>query len=161
MSADNSTTRVTGRMDQTRITVENAMKETACDLWLEAADYRCLLISGARTGDGAAIMDSRSAAEAKDRFHAIEYDLGRLLASRGNHVHELRPGVLCFPVKQFQWSAVSLEIVARSANELAAIVGEAKTLLPRPVSDSDAVSWEDAAKALAVLPDNVWVIQHA
>ena len=137
------------------------MKEKVCDFWLEPADYRCIPISGARTGDGAAIMDSGVALEAKKRFRDIEYDLGRLLASRGNHVHELRPGLLSFPIKQYQWSSVSLEIVQRSANELRGLVGDAKTLLPRPAHGEANVPWEQVAKVLSCLPDNVLVIGPA
>ena len=133
------------------------MKEKECDFWLEPADYRCILTSGARTGDGAAVMDSVTALEAKKRFHDIEYDLGRLLASRGNHVHLIRPGLASFPIKQFQWSGLSLQIIERSVQELCTLVGEDKTLLPRPTAGQDQVTWE----VLASLPDNVLVVKHA
>ncbi len=136
------------------------MKEKVCDLWLEPADYRCIPISGARAADGAAIMDSGIPLQAKKRFRDIEYDLGRLLASRGNHVHLLRPGLLSFPVKQFQWSALSLEVVERSALELCALVGDMKTLLPRPTQGEQTVPWEEVAKILSFLPDNILVISH-
>ena len=137
------------------------MKEKVCDLWLEPADYRCIPTSGARAGDGAAIMETGIPLQAKQRFRDIEYDLGRLLASRGNHVHLLRPGLVSFPIKQYQWSAVSLEVVKRSANELCTLVGDMKTLLPRPTAEEQTVPWEEVAKVLSFLPDNILVISHA
>ena len=137
------------------------MQEKACNLWIEPADYRCIPTTGALTGDGAAIMDSGLALEAKQRFHDLDVDLGRLIASRGNHVHVIRPGLVSFPIKQYQWSGMSLEIVQRSARQLCDVVGDAKTLLPRPATAEDDVSWEEVAKVLSFLPDNVIIIQHA
>jgi hypothetical protein len=136
------------------------MIEKACNLWLESADYRCIPSSGALTPDGEAIMDSGVALEATQRFQNIQVDFGRLLASRGNHVHELRPGVLSFPIKQFAWSGVSIPTIKRSVQELIAFVGPAKTLLPRPPLGPADPPWEQVAEAFASLPDNIIVIQH-
>ena len=101
------------------------------------------------------------AKEAADRFQALDLDLGRLLTSRGNHVHELRPGLVSFPIKQYLWTGVNLPIVERSAHELAGLVGEAKTLLPRPPLGPNDPPWEEIAQVLSFLPDNVIVIQHS
>ena len=106
-------------------------------------------------------MDSGVALEATQRFRDIQLDLGRLLASRGNHVHVLRPGLLSFPVKQYAWSPLNIPTIQRSAQELTAIVGTAKTLLPRPIRADSDPPWEEIAAALASLPDNVIVIQHS
>lgn len=136
------------------------MIEKAGNLWLEPAEYRCIPTSGAIVG-GVALLDSPIAIEAKQRFNDLDSDLARLLASRGNHVHVLRPGVVSFPVKQYQWSGPNLDIIRRSASELVAIVGDAKTLLPRPVGPGDSVTWEQVQPLLAALPDNIIVIRHA
>jgi hypothetical protein len=137
------------------------MIEKVCNLWLEPAEFRCIPTSGAIGPDGSAMMDSPIAVEAAKRFAGIETDLGRLIAARGNHVHLIRPGLVSFPIKQFQWSAPALPVITRSAQELAALVGTAKTLLPRPGVGPGGLNWEDVAKALAALPDNIIVIQHA
>jgi len=137
------------------------MKEKACNLWLEPADYRAIPTNGAVGGDGTAVMESRIAVEAKQRFKDLEIDLGRLVASRGNHVHLIRPGLVLFPIKQFRWAPASLQIVERSARELCTLVGDAKTLLPRPNSDDPSLPWEELAKVLSFLPDNILVIQHS
>lgn len=136
------------------------MIEKVGNLWLEPAEYRCIPSSGAIVG-GVAVLDSTIGMEAKQRFNDLDVDLGRFLASRGNHVHVLRPGVLSFPIKQYQWSGPVLDIIRRSVSELAAVVGGAKTLLPQPVGPGDGVTWEQVQPLLAALPDNIIVIRHA
>ena len=140
---------------------QGLMIEKSCNLWIERADWRCILTNGATNDDGTAVLDTAVAREAADRFQALDLDLGRLLTSRGNHVHELRPGLVSFPVKQYLWSGVNLPILTRSAHELIGLVGEAKTLLPRPLLGPNDPPWEEVAKALSFLPDNIVVIQHA
>jgi hypothetical protein len=136
------------------------MNEKVCNFWIEPADYRAIPTNGARNSDGTAVMESGIALEAKKRFSDLEIDLGRLLASRGNHVHVLRPGLVSFPVKQFRWSGVDLQVIERSARELSELVGDAKTLLPRPTIGEKGAEWDEVAKVLAFLPDNILVIQH-
>ena len=137
------------------------MIEKVCNLWLESADWRCIPSLGATTPEGAAIMTAAVALEAAEQYHNIDVDLGRLLTSRGNHVHELRPGLVSFPIKQYEWSGLDLKIIGRSGRELAEIVGDAKTLLPRFNTAASDPPWEEIAKALAFLPDNVIAIQHS
>jgi len=137
------------------------MVEKVCNLWIERADWRCIPTTGATNDEGAAVLDFGVSKEAADRFHSLDVDLGRLLTSRGNHVHEIRPGLLSFPIKQYVWSGVSLQTIERSANELIQIVGTAKTLLPRPPLGPNDPTWEEVAKVLSALPDNVIVIRHA
>ena len=136
------------------------MIEMICNLWSEKADWRCIPTTGALGDDGAAVMDSGIALEATRRYRHIEYDLGRLIASRGNHVHVIRPGLVSFPIMQYAWAGLSLPTIERSARQLIRLVGEAKTLLPRPVDPAGGTSWEAVAGVLAVLPDNIIVVQH-
>jgi hypothetical protein len=105
-------------------------------------------------------MDRGIAQEAARRFVDLEVDLGRLLASRGNHVHLLRPGLLSFPVKQYAWSGLDLRIVERSVGELCAHVGAARTLLPKPTTGESGASWETVERVFTSLPENVVVIDH-
>lgn len=134
------------------------MIEKVCDLWLEPAEYRCIPTSGALTAEGSAVMDFGVAVEAARRFSGIEVDLGRLIASRGNHVHLIRPGLVSFPIKQFDWSGPAPQIIERSARELAQLVGTAKTLLPRPGCGKGELDWQTVAPLLASLPDNVLIV---
>jgi len=134
------------------------MIEKVCDLWLEPAEYRCVLTSGAIDGDGCAVMAAGVALAVARRFRGIDIDLGRLLASRGNHVHLIRPGLVSFPIKQYDWSGPILQTIDRSAHELCNLVGNAKTLLPRPGCGKDELTWEVVAPVLSFLPDNIVVI---
>jgi len=136
------------------------MQEKTCNLWIEAADFRCIPTSGALLPDGTAQMDAGIAKEAAQRHSGVELDLGRLIASRGNHVHLIKPGLVSFPYKQFAWSAPSLDIIRRSARQLITVVGTATTLLPRPGCGPGELAWETVKEALSTLPDNVIVIEH-
>ena len=130
------------------------MIEKACNLWIEPADYRCILTSAA-VANGEAVLESRSARAAGERFAGLAADLGRMLTARGNHVHLIRPGLCSFPIKQFQWSGPDLQLITRSARELAELVGVAKTLLPRPGCGDGELAWEAVSKAISFLPDSI------
>ena len=130
------------------------MIEKACNLWIEPADYRCILTSAA-VANGEAVLESRSARVAGERFAGLAADLGRMLTARGNHVHIIRPGLCSFPIKQFQWSGPDLQLITRSARELAELVGVAKTLLPRPGCGDGELAWEAVSKAISFLPDSI------
>ena len=135
------------------------MIESSCNLWIERADYRCILTSAA-VANGEAALETPSARTAAGRFAGLAGDLGRLLTARGNHVHVIRPGLCSFPIKQFQWSGPTLQIIEQSARELGALVGQAKTLLPRPGCGEGQLAWEDVAKVLSSLPDNVVIVDE-
>ncbi len=134
------------------------MIEKACSFWIEPAEFRCILTHGATDGEGNAILDIGIAVEAIDKFAGLAGDLGRLIVARGNHVHEIRPDLLSFPIKQYQWSGPDLAIISRSAKQLANIVGDRKTLLPKPEIADGGPSWEQIISALAPLPDTVFMV---
>jgi hypothetical protein len=136
------------------------MLEKDCNIWIESADFRCIPTTGATTPDGTAIMDFGVAAESVKKFAGIDIDLGHLIKSRGNHVHQIRPGLLSFPMQQYAWSGPNLMIIERSAKQLATIVGTAKTLLPRPGCGPGQLNWEDVKKVLEFLPDNIIACRH-
>ncbi len=133
------------------------MIEKTCDLWIEPAEYRCILTSAAVV-NGEAVLESRSALTAAARFAGLATDLGRMLTARGNHVHVIRPGLCSFPIKQYQWSGPNVQIITRSARELCELVGAAKTLLPRPGCADGELEWEQVQQALAFLPDNIVIV---
>lgn len=138
-----------------------SFQEKAGNLWTEKADVRCIPTTGATNDEGEAVMDSGLALEAARRYRGLELDLGRLLSSRGTHVYEVRPGLVSFPVQQYSWGGPNLQVIQRSAKELAALVGERRTVLPRPGCGPGQLSWEDVAKALSCLPPNVTVLKPA
>jgi hypothetical protein len=130
------------------------MIEKACNLWIEPADFRCILTSAA-VANGEAVLESRSARAAGEKFAGLAGDLGRMLTARGNHVHLIRPGLCSFPIKQYQWSGPDLNLITRSARELAELVGTAKTLLPRPGCGDGELAWDAVSKAITFLPDTI------
>lgn len=134
------------------------MIEKACSFWIEPADYRCILTHGATDDEGNAFLDSIMAVEAAGKFAGLAGDLGKMIVSRGNHVHEIRADLLSFPIKQYQWSGPDLAIISRSVQQLARIVGDKKTLLPKPEVTDGGPTWEQIAAALAPLPDTVFVV---
>lgn len=134
------------------------MVEKVCNLWLEPTVYRCIPTNGSLTADGEAVLDHPLAREAAVKFTGLAADLGHLIASRGNHVHMIRPGVIAFPIKQSQYALPSLQIIERSAHQLVELVGSDKTLLPRPGCDPGQLTWEQVSAALAFLPDNIIVV---
>lgn len=136
------------------------MIEKVCNLWLESAEYRCIPSSGALTPEGMAVLDNPISEEAAKRFQGFEHDLGRLIAARGNHVLHIGGGLIAFPVKRFQFAKPSTQIIAQSVQELIALVGNAKTLLPRPGCGPGELTWEEVSPVLANLPDNIIVVQH-
>ncbi|MFQ5591348.1 MAG: hypothetical protein ACE5HE_09315 [Phycisphaerae bacterium] len=136
------------------------MLDKVCNFWSEPAEWRCIPTTGALTGDGAAVMDSGVALEATQRYHHIEYDLGRLIASRGNHVHVIRPGVVSFPIQQYAWAGLSLPTIERSARQLAALVQQDRTLLPQFAPSEGDVPWDTIAAALSFLPDNIVIVSR-
>ena len=137
------------------------MQEKVCDIWLEPAEFRCIPTCGTLTSSGEAVLDEAVAREAAQRFQGLASDLGRLIAARGNHVHLIRPGLLSFPVKQYEWAKPSREVIERSARELGGLVGNAKTLLPRPGCGQGELTWEVVAPILAFLPENIIVVRRA
>lgn len=139
------------------------MREETGDLWQLSADARCITTNGAITTRGACVMGRGCAAEAKDRFRGIEYDLGRLIRTNGNHVHELRTGLLSFPVKHHWREQADLELIARSAQELVALAELhpewKRLLLPRPGCGNGRLQWESVSIVLTqVLTDDRFVI---
>jgi hypothetical protein len=134
------------------------MTEKSCHLWLEHTEFRCILTSGAVSG-GAAVLETRSARDAAGKFAGIAEDLGSMILARGNHVQLVRPGVIAFPIKQYQLSGPTKQVIERSARELAELVKAAKTVLPKPGCGPGELNWEDVKAALASLPDTVIVTE--
>ena len=132
------------------------MIEKNCNLWAAAAKYRCVPTNGTVT-NGEAEMTSGTALEATQRFIGLSGDLGRLIVSCGSRVQVIRPEIVAFPIKQYEWQDVIPSIVKRSAKELVALIEDETTLLPRFLGKDDA-GWQEIEEILSSLPDNVIVI---
>lgn len=132
------------------------MIEKFCNLWADPAKYRCVPTNGT-VSKGEAVMNSGIALEAAQKFIGLSSDLGRLITSRGNHVQIIRPEIVAFPVKQYEWQEVVPKIVKRSIQELLELVGDNRTLLPRFL-DKHNTAWQEIENMLLSLPDTIIVI---
>lgn len=118
-------------------------------------------------------MNSGIALEAAQRFIGLSSELGRLITSRGNHVQIIRPEIVAFPVKQYEWQEVVPKIVKQSIQELLELVGDNRTLLPRsgvspcpertPATDwrfldKHNTAWQEIENILLSLPDTIIVV---
>ncbi len=106
------------------------MIERRENLWAVRADWLCFTSNGERKSDGAAVMGAGCAREARDRFPGIDARLGTLLASGGNHVHDLgiwtvdgagERRVLSLPTKHRWRDASDIDLIRRSCRELRAL----------------------------------------
>lgn len=129
------------------------MIEKSCSLWAEPAKYRCIPTNGS-ISDGKAVMDSGIA----QKFVGLSSDLGRLIASRGNHVQIIRPEIVAFPIKQYEWQDIVSEIVKRSVQELIELVESNKALLLR-FWDKDHPARQEIENILSSLPDNIVLVK--
>ena len=114
------------------------MVEKFCNLWAEPAKYRCIPTDGT-VSKGEAVLNSE-------------------ITSRGNHVQIIRPEIVAFPIKQYEFQDIVLEIVKRSAQELIELVGNNVTLLPRFLS-KEHTAYQEIENLLISLPDNIIVVK--
>lgn len=131
------------------------MIEARGDLWTFEPDrkegrvLRCITTNGAVRPDGAAVMGRGCAAEAKERIPGIEYHLGALLVEHGNRVFRLcsladGSHLASFPVKRHWKEKADLQLIERSASQLARLAHEAgyKPVIPRPGCGNGSLRWE-------------------
>lgn len=138
------------------------------DIWEYLADVICITTNGVVTKAGRGVMGGQGVAlQAKQRYPWIDAHLGRSLKQYGNHcVMWTGPyGSICyFPVKHHWRDRADLELIKRSAEELAAIVARhpgAVFVLPRPGCGNGRLTWEEVEPVIRdILPDRVHVIDR-
>jgi len=143
------------------------MKEIKGNLW----DYlRPMFLLGITTNgtvktNGACVMGRGCAFEASQRYPEVPKILGQHIREHGNVCWASRElPLFFFPVKHNWYEMADLELIRRSAEELAEIARHpAKPIytfvLPRPGCGNGRLRWEDVRGVIApILPDNVWVI---
>ena len=143
------------------------MKEVFGNAWDYPANVFCITTNGTvKSSDGAGVMGRGIAAEAKKRFPGIDKKLGNMICKHGNHVYlatDFGSGDLCFfPVKHNWWEKADLNLIKRSAMELASIAEafpETIFVLPRPGCGNGGLCWDLVKPVIEkILPDNVHVI---
>jgi hypothetical protein len=143
------------------------MREIYGNLW----DYDgkpdtvvCITTNGFVKANGLAVMGRGCAFEATLKYPAIQKRLGDCIKARGNNLCWLNTKLVAFPVKHAWWQDADLELIKKSAEQLAR---EARNLphflfvLPRPGCGNGRLQWP-AVRAILfdVLPDNVAIITH-
>lgn len=128
------------------------MHEAVGDIW----DYAgrgviAITTSSSLAGDGRAVVGRGVARQAAARFPGLAEKLGRLIMEQGNHVFDLGDGLVSFPVEETAWSLPDLHIIARSAQELRALVDAAgwrRIVVPRPGCGGGGLAWREVRPLL-------------
>lgn len=141
------------------------MKEILGELWSyygKPENEICITTNGTLKTNGCGVMGRGCAAEAKARIPEIDRVLGDAIRQNGNHFQLLVPSIWAFPVKHNWWEQASLELIAHSAEDLAAQAAlahpEIKFILPRPGCGNGRLTWAEVRPIMEQLPDNVWII---
>lgn len=126
------------------------MIEDRGNLWTYPANLVVITTNGFVKNNGAAVMGRGCALEATKKFPGIEFELGKLLSERGNHVHLLRPSLATFPVKHNWWEVADMDLIAQSAHELVEISKNySRVVIPRPGCGNGKLDWKDVKPVIA------------
>ncbi|WP_277057537.1 ADP-ribose-binding protein [Trichlorobacter lovleyi] len=141
------------------------MREMQVDIWsYQGQAVIAITTNGSLTLDGRAIMGKGVAKQAAERFPELRHQLGRLLQVRGNHVHELMPGLVSFPVEETPYSLPELRLIRRSAEELRLLAdqcGWTQVLVPRPGCGGGGMRWQEVQPVLEEFFDDRFIVVFA
>jgi hypothetical protein len=144
------------------------MLEEFGDFWEIQGDARCITTNGTLRENGNAIMGKGIALQAKQRYHRIEFTLGRLIKKYGNHVFYLGYGLISFPTK-YHWrdKKSDIELIKRSAMELVSLFkgdipiknkSNRRILLTRPGCGSGNLDWTVVRPILQTLLSDEFIV---
>ena len=140
------------------------MKEVTGNIWYYKSDYICLTTNGSHNRQGLAVMGRGVALQAKQRVPGIDKKLGLILYELGNHVCFIDNKYLAYPVKYHWYEKADINLILRSANELAMIAGlhkESTFVLAAPGTSNGHLSYEEVRKVIIkALPNNVHLISN-
>ncbi len=129
------------------------MHEITGDIWdFLGRAVIAITTSGFVTKRGTAVFGRGCARQAQERFPDLPLRLGRLLASRGNHVAALGPGLVSFPVEETPWALPDCRLIRRSARELRELAdgeGWGMIVVPRPGCGGGGLDWREVRPLLA------------
>lgn len=141
------------------------MREMQVDIWsYQGQAVIAITTNGSLTRDGRAIMGKGVAKQAAERFPELRHQLGRLLQVRGNHVHEIMPGLVSFPVEETPYSLPELRLIRRSAEELRLLTdqcGWTQVLVPRPGCGGGGMRWQEVQPVLEEFFDDRFIVVSA
>lgn len=135
------------------------MIEVTGDLFTYQAQVRVITTNGDVNKRGLAVMGRGCALEAAQRWAPARRRLAQLIERHGNHVRNLRwdryvdECWFTFPVKHHWHEKADLDLIARSAKELAAelpmyVDDDAVVVIPRPGCGNGQLRWADVKPVL-------------
>lgn len=138
------------------------MLERRGNLWTFPADYRIITTNGSINAAGRAVMGRGCALEATERFPLLDYELGRTLQQRGNHVHMFdQYKLLTFPVKEYWHDIADVDLIKQSVEELSTYIHpKFRYVMPRAGCGFGRLQWDAVRPLLEPLPQNVVVITY-
>lgn len=138
------------------------MIEVAGDIWAYTTKGIIVITTnGSLTRDGRAVLGRGVAKQAARSFPGLAEKLGMFIMEQGNHVFNLGEGIVSFPVEETAWSLPDLHIIARSAQELAALTdasGWQQVVVPRPGCGGGGLAWHDVKPLLEPWLDERFVV---
>jgi hypothetical protein len=90
--------------------------------------------------------------------------LGEQIMVGGNHVHQIIPGLVSFPVEETPFSQPDKRLIRQSADELRLLVdqiGWLKIIVPRPGCGGGGLSWQEVRPLLSDLFDDRFIVVSA
>jgi len=141
------------------------MTEITGNIW----DYRetaviVVTTNGQVSKRGRAVMGRGVAAQASRLDPALPDILGALIAAHGNHVHYLGDNIVSFPVEHSPYEHPDLQLIARSARELAVLADERgwqSIVVPRPGCGGGGLAWKDVRPLLESCFDERFLVISA
>lgn len=145
------------------------MQEAKGNLWdfhsLGQQHIACITTNGFVKSNGQCVMGRGCAKEARDKFKGLAGKLGTLIKSTGNVVYFFRDKrIITFPTKHVWWDPSDIELIKKSAGQLAGIARanpDRLFYLPRPGCGNGGLRWENVKPEIkGLLPDNVIVVSY-
>lgn len=141
------------------------MKEQSQDIWSYLGQAVIVITTnGSLTRNGWAIPGRGVARQAADRFPGLFRELGLLLQAGGNHVYQIRPGLVSFPVEETPFSLPDLRLIRRSAMELRLLADQQawqRIIVPRPGCGGGGMRWEEVRPVLEEIFDDRFIVVNA
>jgi len=141
------------------------MRENNTDIWSYLGQAVIVITTnGSLTRDGQALPGRGTARQASEKFPEMRVRLGEKLAQHGNHVHEIMPGLVSFPVEETPWSQPDKRLIRQSAEELRALVdqhGWPVVIVPRPGCGGGGLCWDEIKPLLIDLFDERFIVVSA
>jgi len=139
------------------------MKEVMGNLW----DYHdqglvvVITTGGLVDRQGRALMPRGCARQARERFPGVAKRLGQWIKAQGNHVYELEPRLVSFPVENSPYECPDLRLIERSGQELQQLAndrGWTQIVVPRPGCGGGGLDWRDVRPRLAKWLDDRFLL---